>query len=131
MAQLERIDSFLAKRREIMAWYRAGLGSDARLRLNRDAEWARNVYWMVCVEVEGITDERRQALMAALRERGVDSRPYFYPISDMPIYPGADTPVTHRYSRAGMNLPSFVDLTEDDVRFVCSQFLSALDHLEG
>ena len=93
VAQLERIDHFMARRREIMAWYRAGLGGRRGLRLNRDAAWAKNAYWMVCLEVEGMNEGSREALMAALRARGVDSRPYFYPVSDMPMYPGADTPV--------------------------------------
>ena len=131
LAQLERIDTFLSKRREIMSWYRSRLSSDPSLRLNRDAAWATNAYWMVCVEINGLTDAKRQKLMASLRDRGVDSRPYFYPVSDMPMYPSADTPVAHRYSQSGVNLPSFVDMTEQDVDFVCGQFLSVLADLKG
>lgn len=131
VAQLERIDSFMAKRREIMGWYRNSLGQHPRLRLNRDAVWARNAYWMVCVEVEGMTEAKRQTLMTGLRNRGVDSRPYFYPVSDMPMYPDVDTPVAHRFSHAGINLPSYVDLTEQDVQFVCRQFELALQEAQG
>lgn len=127
VAQMERIDSFIAKRREIMSWYRDELASNTRLRLNRSADWAANAYWMICVEVNGMTDAQRQILMTCLRNRGIDSRPYFYPMSDMPMYPDAHTPVTHRVSQAGMNLPSFVDLTKDDVRFICAQFELALE----
>lgn len=126
LAQLERIDEFLAKRREIMGWYRDRLSTHPRLRLNRDASWAKNAYWMVCVEIEGSSDTSRQLLMTALRERGVDSRPYFYPVSDMPMFHGADTPVAHHHSRAGLNLPSYVDLTEHDVDRVCKAFMAAL-----
>ena len=126
LAQLERIDEFLTKRREIMGWYRERLATNPRLRLNRDASWAKNAYWMVCVEVEGLTDVSRQSLMTALRERGVDSRPYFYPVSDMPVFFGADTPAAHHHSRAGLNLPSYVDLTEQDVDRVCKAFTAAL-----
>lgn len=129
VAQLERIDGFLAKRREIIGWYRNCLGQHPQLRLNRNAVWARNAYWMICVEVEGMTDMRRQKLMTALRNRNVDSRPYFYPLSDMPMYPDADTPITHRYSHAGMNLPSYFDLTKQDVEFICKQFELALQEV--
>ena len=126
VAQLERIDELMSSRREIMAWYEEGLGHFEGLRLNRNAAWARNVYWMVCLEVDGMTDASRSRLMAALRERGVDSRPYFYPVSDMPMYFAADTPVTHRISQSGINLPSYVGLTQQDVQFICRQFESAL-----
>lgn len=131
VAQLERINEFLAKRREIMAWYRERLSTDARLRLNRAAKWAKSAYWMICVEVDGLNDDSRQSLMSRMREHGVDSRPYFYPLSDMPVFHGGETPVTHRYARCGLNLPSYVDLTKQDVDRVCSVFLAALDEALG
>jgi perosamine synthetase len=131
VAQLERIDQFLARRTAIMGWYREELGSHAGLRLNRNASWARNAHWMVCLEVDGMHDAKRQAFMAALRGRGVDSRPYFYPISDMPMYPGASTPVAHRLSPTGINLPSFVDLTREDVAHIGRQVLAALDEIRA
>lgn len=127
VAQLERIDEFIQKRRQIMDWYIAGLGNTPRLRLNRLADWATNVYWMVCVEVEGMGEAARLVLMNKLRARNVDSRPYFYPVSDMPMYADANTPVAHRLSHCGMNLPSYVDLTEADVAHVCAQFKLALE----
>lgn len=126
LAQLERIEEFLSKRREIMGWYRDRLSTHPRLRLNRDAFWAKNAYWMVCVEVEDLSDALRQSLMTALRERGVDSRPYFYPVSDMPVFPGADTPVAHHHSQVGLNLPSYFDLTQQDVNRVCEALTAVL-----
>ena len=127
LAQLEQIDEFIAMRRVIMGWYCDRLASHPRLRLNRNAPWAKNVYWMICVEAAGLTDTTRQELMTALRERGVDSRPYFYPVSDMPVFLGAETPVTHCYSRIGLNLPSYVGITEQEVDFVCRVFVALLD----
>jgi perosamine synthetase len=121
VAQLERIDTFVERRRQIMGWYREQLGHRAGLRLNRDAAWAKNAYWMICVEIDDLDEARRERLMVALRERGVDSRPYFYPVSDMPMYPSCDTPVAHRIARSGLNLPSYVDLTHDDVVHICRQ----------
>ena len=126
LAQLERVDSLVAKRRLVMAWYRAGLGEQAHIRLNIEAPWARSVYWMVCLSVEGMTDASREGFMAALRSAGVDSRPYFYPIADMPMYSDAQTPVTRRVSQSGVNLPSYFDLSEDDVLHICSVVLRVL-----
>ena len=72
VAQLKRIGEFSRRRREIMEWYRAGLGHRAELRLNCEATWAANAYWMVCLEVDGMNEASRQSLMASLRARGVD-----------------------------------------------------------
>lgn len=115
VAQMERISEFLAKRQRIMGWYREALGSEANLRLNYEAPETRNVYWMVCLEMMNITEIERAQLMRSLRDVGVDSRPYFYPVSALPMYAAADTPVAHRISPRGINLPSYTDLSEADV----------------
>ena len=65
--------------------------------------------------------------MDKLKERGVDSRPYFYPISDMPMYKDADTPVTHKIYQEGVNLPSYFDLTQDDVKFICDSLIELVN----
>lgn len=127
VAQLERVHEFIQRRREIMDWYREGLSGQSRLRLNHQAAWAESVYWMYCLEVDGMSDDVRLSFMSRLREKGVDSRPYFYPISDMPIYPVADTPVAHAVSQRGINLPSFVGLTREDVHFICRQVVECLE----
>jgi perosamine synthetase len=115
VAQMERISEFLAKRRKIMQWYREAIGSEPNLRLNHEAPDTKNMYWMVCLEMAGITEVERAHVMTGLREEGVDSRPYFYPISDMPMYQAADTPIAHEVSRRGINLPTYTDLSETDV----------------
>ena len=126
VAQLERIDSFLGHRRDIVGWYHEGLDGVAGVRLNRAASWAKNAYWMVCIEIDELDEPLRRDLMARLRERGVDSRPYFYPMSDMPMYTRADTPVAHRLSQIGLNLPSYTDLTRQEVDSVCAQVRAVL-----
>jgi perosamine synthetase len=115
VAQMERISGFLAKRQAIMNWYRQAIGSEENLRLSYEAPETKNVYWMVCLEMAGTTEEDRALVMGNLRELGVDSRPYFYPVSDMPMYRRAYTPVAHDVSRRGLNLPSYTDMTEADV----------------
>jgi perosamine synthetase len=115
LAQMEQISGFLTKRRMIMDWYRESIGADDNLRLNYEAPDAKNVYWMVCLEMRGVTEPQRMLLMKKLREVGVDSRPYFYPVSDMPMYGRSDTPVAHAISPRGINLPSYTDLTRADV----------------
>jgi perosamine synthetase len=129
VAQMERIDEFLEKRRQIMGWYRDGLEGSNRVRTNYDEPGCRNAYWMVCIEIDGISEEQRARFMTTLRERGVDNRPYFYPISDMPMYERADTPMAHKVSGRGINLPSYVDLTREDVAEICSITRAVLSEL--
>jgi len=48
-----------------------------------------------------------------LREKGIDARPFFYPLSDMPIYSqycNKKTSVAHKISERGINLPTYENL---------------------
>jgi perosamine synthetase len=129
LAQLERANEFVERRREIMGWYRQGLAGYFGLRLNHQAPWANSVYWMCCLEIDGMTDTSRAQFMQSLYERGIDARPYFYPISDMPMYPDADTPIAHCVSQRGINLPLFVDLQRENVDFICTEVIGLLPKL--
>ena len=110
LAQLERIDEILEKKQEIFSWYQQALAGQPHIQLNRTAPWAKNVYWMVLMEIDGLTEKQRDDFMRTLREHNVDSRPYFYPLSAMNEYPGTSTPVTYRIYQAGINLPSYFDM---------------------
>ena len=125
VAQMERIDLFLEKRQEIFRWYESDLRSNTRIRLNRTANWAKNVYWMVCAEIADCTEAERDGIIQKLKQQDIDSRPYFYPLSDMPMYQACDSPVAHAASRRGINLPSYFDIAREDVARVC-EALNAL-----
>lgn len=94
-AQMKRIDKFVEKKKTIFSWYQQALADELRnyptitanVQLNRTAPWATNVFWQVCMEVSGWTYAERDRFMFALAEQGIETRPYFYPISDMPMYP--------------------------------------------
>ena len=61
-----------------------------------------------------------------VERKGIDSRPFFYPMSDMPYvnHHKADTPVTHKVSHEGINLPTFFDLTEEEIKYICDTLKS-------
>jgi perosamine synthetase len=129
VAQMDRIDEFIEKRRQIMQWYREELQGVRGLRLNQEHSGSKSVYWMVCAEFDGLTEDRRDELMKSLRAKGVDSRPYFYPVSDMPMFERAHTPVTHSVFSTGINLPSYFDLARDDVSHICKVLSATLQEL--
>jgi perosamine synthetase len=115
VAQMERIDDFLERRAEIMSWYNSVIPSNETVRMNRVKNWAKSAFWMVCLEVDGFDEQRRDVFMASLRKRGIDSRPYFCTMSAMPMYRQEPLPVAARKAKSGINLPSFFDLTQKDV----------------
>jgi len=130
-AQLDRAAELLGGRRALFAEYSKRLGDRPGLRLNRTAPWARNGYWLVCVEMEGLTEERRATVMQNLRERGVDTRPYFYPMSAMPYFSPAQTPVAHAASASGFSLPTYMGLEADDIDYICDQVLRQVEEFSA
>jgi perosamine synthetase len=120
VAQLERINDFLDRRAEIMNWYRAEIETTDRVRLNRVKNWAKSAFWMICLEVDGLDEARRDEFMQALKTRGIDTRPYFCTMSSMPMYKQAPLPISARKSQIGLNLPSYYELTEAEVQRIGS-----------
>ncbi len=115
LAQFEQIEQFIARRREIMGWYTENIATSNSVRLNRKADWAESVHWMVCLEDDRFNTASRERFMLALEAEGIESRPYFYPVSAMGVYDSEKNPVAARKSMIGVNLPTYVGLTQQDV----------------
>ena len=128
LAQLERIEEMIAKRRQIFQWYRQRLGGVSELALNVERFWARNIYWMTSIVLGDGVSMSRDDVMAGLKERGIDSRPFFPAISSFPMFESREreNPVAYRISRRGINLPSGHNLTEADVDRVCNSLLEVI-----
>ncbi len=127
VAQLERIDELIAKKRKIFKWYKNLLSDLEGIKLNPEMEWAKNVFWMICIVLEGDYGITRDELMRKLKEKGVDTRPFFYPISQMPMYSSGRVNTTaYEVSKRGMNLPSGVNLKRKEVQYICETLKTIL-----
>lgn len=135
LAQLERIDELITRKREIFSWYRTQLSDIGGLALNHEAPCVRNTYWMVTAVLEPFLGLRKDELMTTLARQGIATRPFFHPLSSLPAYaavPSAAAAMTRNkvaYAIApyGINLPSALSLTQDAVLEVCRSFRAALN----
>src|SRR6185312_14948946 len=118
VAQMERIEEFQSKRAEIMSWYRSAVATNESVRLNRVRGDVLNVYWMICLEVDWLDEARRDELMNELKKRGIDTRPYFHTMSSLPMYKQTPQPIAASKAQSGLNLPSYIELTQADVRHI-------------
>jgi len=129
LAQVERIEEILARKRSIFSWYREELEGIEDLTLNPDLPGTVSSYWMITAVWSRELGIEKRALMDALHERGVDSRPFFHPLSSLPAYsatPEAEAArrrnkVSYEIAPCGINLPSALNLTRDQVSYVCEQ----------
>ena len=120
VAQLEKLDEFVKKKRKIAKWYSEGLGElDEKeiLKLHTEMSWAKCVYWMYSILIEDKFGISRDNLMKKLEKNGIDTRPFFYPIHVIPPHKNNEKfPIAEEISRKGINLPSGVSLTENEIK---------------
>jgi perosamine synthetase len=124
LAQMEKIDWHVERRRENAAWYREELTDVDWLTFSPELSWARNAYWMSCVLVSPGAPVDRDELMERLAERGIETRPFFYPLHTLPPYAeGArgPFPIAEDLAAHGLNLPSSALLSREDVAYVARE----------
>jgi perosamine synthetase len=119
LAQLERIEELVGRKREIFSWYQENLQDCPHLQLNTERAGYRNIYWMTSILVKDESPMNRDMVMAELKKANVDSRPFFYPMSTLPMFDERNSPVAAELSRQGINLPSGHNLTREQVDYVC------------
>lgn len=120
VAQMARIEEFIARKRTIAHLYQKALGAVPGLTLPVELPGYTNVYWMYSILVGEGYPLTRDELMLALREQNIDSRPFFHPLDTLPPYRrNTPCPTALRLSRQGLNLPSAPTLTDNQVLYIC------------
>jgi perosamine synthetase len=128
LAQIERLEELVARKRTIFSWYEARLRDMPEVQLNHEPPGTRNSYWMATIIVDPSCGMTNRDIMDHLDRHGIDSRPFFPPLSSLPAFAGMpDVPlargrntVAYRIGPLGLNLPSALLLEEEQVDYVCS-----------
>ena len=91
-----------------------------QLKLHREAPNTTHSYWMISILTANPAD--RDPLRDHLREKGIETRPLFYPAHTMPMYRqhGTRYPVAEDLSQRGINLPSWPGLTDEQLKTIVS-----------
>jgi perosamine synthetase len=132
LPQVSRMAEILSRKREIAAGYATGLASAGGVRLQTQRAWARSAHWMVGIVLDDDVPVDAEALAQRLRERGVETRPFFLGMHEQPVlqrlglFGGERFPVSEKLARRGLYLPSGVALTDEQQQAVCAAVLDAL-----
>jgi len=127
LAQLERIDELVERKRQIFSWYQQKLQSVEGIMLNYEPSGTKNSYWMVTAIFNPKLGVLKEDVIQRLKESGIDSRPFFYPLSSQPAYNSLASAraartrntVSYRISPYGVNLPCGMNMTVEYVNYVC------------
>ena len=127
LAQLEKIENFVDKRRKNAKTYNRLLKNVEGLTLPVERADVKNVYWMYSLLVGKDFGMSRDVLMKKLREKGVETRTFFISLHNQPVFKelGFDSkdkfPVSDRISKEGLYLPSGSGLKKSEIQYVCEQ----------
>jgi perosamine synthetase len=132
-AQLEQLPDFLARRREIADRYDALLKEHPGIEIPRTAPEATRVNWLYTVLLpEHFTAADRDQVIERLAEDGIETRPVFYPMHELPPYQQDDPfPVSSMLARRGISLPTHVNLEDGDIDHVVERLLAHLPSVAG
>ena len=120
MAQLERIDNILLQKREIAEFYQEAFKNLPIIFHSEEGDVTHS-YWMCSIAL--IDDRRRDDLRRHLSDRGIETRPVFYPVHTMPMYAEKyqRCPVAEKIGRSGINLPSWPGLSFEQLSYITNE----------
>ncbi len=124
--QMRRIGGIIAKRQEVLYQYEKRLNDVVKLQ-------SRTVFiddfspFVFTVQVDN-----RDKVMQYLLENGVECKPYFPAITDMPYmkdlgYKTSDYPICQEVSSRTLALPFYTDMAVNEVETVCKALIEALN----
>lgn len=125
-AQFQRIDELIAKKHWIYQMYKERLADIDDIYLNPEPKGVFNGVWITGLLFGKSHDLTKEDAMSKLDNIGIPSRPFFYPLSSLPAYPGLENkyrllnPQAYDISSRGINLPGALILTEDQIEAVCN-----------
>jgi perosamine synthetase len=122
LAQLERLDEFVARKRAMGALYDRLLQDIAGIQLPmKSTEAASNIYWVYGVVLDESVAFDAEEAMRRLSAKGVGTRAFFWPMHEQPVFrrmglfAGETYPTAERMARRGFYLPSGLGLSNAEI----------------
>ena len=129
-AQIKRIEEILSLRHVINSEYQKRL-STMQVQLAPSANAEGSVPWLRNIFVNKSSSHNRDDIMKKLSQAGIESRPVFIPIYDLPPYADRNGkekfPMSHLWANEGISLPLHTKLTNSDVNRICDEVSLLVD----
>jgi len=136
LAQIERADELVDKKRHIFSLYEKTLAGIGGITLNFEPDGTKNSYWMVSIILDPKFGIKKEELFHKMNEQGISCRPFFFPLSAIPAFYETDEAekarqrnvVSYRVAPYGMNLPCGMNMDEAKVGKVCEALNAVIDN---
>lgn len=128
LAQLEKIEEHIIKKREIGAAYQEGLKSLKGFQLPlAKTEFAENIYWVFGLVAD--TQEICEETVSKLNVEGIGTRPFFWCMHEQPVFTAMGLfnnvhfPRAEKLARNGFYIPSGLGIEQEQIKYVIDQLL--------
>jgi perosamine synthetase len=128
VAQLEQIDNFISKKREIANRYNTVFYKEPGITPLIQAKWAESIYWMYTVLInDSITGVSSRQVLKALEKKKIQTRPLWCPMHMLPIYQNMQGFKLHEVNRIynqALSIPCSVGLMLTEIENIAQVFIS-------
>jgi perosamine synthetase len=119
LAQVERADELIARKRAIFDMYRSRLGH-LPISMNLEPKDTVNGYWMPTLVIDPSRLVSRDIILRDFKANNIDGRVFFWPLSSLGLLDCKGSNVVSQTVHANaINLPSYHDMTTDQITRVC------------
>lgn len=133
-AQFQRIDELVGRKREQLLMYRERLNEIDDIELNPEPPGGVNGAWSTGLVFGKSHNMTKLKAIEEMSKLGVPCRPFFYPLSSLPAYPGCRekyeplNPAAYDISMRGINLPGAANLTQQQIDKICDGIKTILGY---
>jgi len=125
LAQVERVDELLAKKRQIFNWYNDRLEDVPGIKIIKEKEGCESNYCYPSILLEDSIPANRDEVLQKLKDVNIHCRPGFPQMSRFPVFEQRfPNPVAKKVEERGISLASAANLLEEDVDFVCKKLIA-------
>lgn len=127
-AQLERVEELVDRKRAILKYYRDRFAGFAEVTFNPEPLHVRHGAWMPTAVFTPESGVVREDLVRAFQHELIDARVFFWPLSSLPMFcPRPQNLNSWSLPSRAINLPSFHDITIEELERVCAVLLRCLE----
>lgn len=128
MAQLERVHQILDRKKALADRYNEFLSNVPGIHAPVEGVTGGSVCWIYYIFlIHQQYVQSRKKIMQMLADRGIETRPFFYPLHIMPPYRTEEEfPVSVRIGKSGIFLPSSINLSKKQIDYVCTSLIDVL-----
>ena len=131
--QFQRIKELINKKRWLLKEYKKHLSDIEDIQFNYEPKHIVNGVWSTTIVFGKSHKMTKKKAIVELAKLGVPARPFFYPLSSLPAFPGMKkkyqkrNPNAYDISTRGINLSCAMNLTKQEIDFICNGIRKILE----